>query len=532
VLKLLAVFVTALAAAAPLSFTWVSVISKQIEPGMTFTQMRQMNPPLLVDIVSVDHSANPALQVSARVANDSLSNNTGNIRLGRETVTSLCARTGAVAAVNADYFPGTGDPLGFGVTDGEIYSEPYVAPNAVGRAAFGVTKSGRAIVGIPFLSAKLVTNSGFTLPITGIDRLTSTSDPSDCVICAPIFGSTSGARGGGTEIVVTSDRGTPLSVGKSIAVTVMSAVGNAPLPASIPSNGFVISLPVGSPLADLVLANVQHNTHARIVIGVTDQTPPPLHGPNGSWGDVVNAVGGGPILLQDGNVVVDTQSEGIPGDIATGPHARTGVGVCKDGKILIVTVDAGSSLSGGITLQDFASLMQSFGVTDAINLDGGGSTTMALNGQTVDFPSGSSFERQVADMLTVFDRKSLANTPVSPTTDSAILPLPDNLNVGGTFALTISSGGQTIAGSDPSIVWNGPVGSIGFISQDGILHILNSGQAKITAEYRGQVISESLVVGGSTLPTIAPALTPNPSPTPTPLPPAEMDETTDSMNRN
>jgi hypothetical protein len=371
-----------------------------------------------------------------------------------------------------------------------------------------------------------VMDNGAVLPITGIDRLTSTTDPADVVICAPIFGPTSGSRGGGTEIVLTSDRVVGLAPGKSIAVSIQSIVANNAVPATIPLNGFVLSLPAGSSYASSV-AGLNNGDHGRVVIGLSDITSAPLHGAGGSWNSVLNCIGGGPILLQDGKVIVDTADEGIADDIAAGPHSRTGVGIGRDGKMLIVTVDAGSTLSSGLSLQDFAQLMQSLGATDAINLDGGGSTTMVVSGQTVDYPSGSAYERPVADMLAVYD--SLV-TPLSlsvTSDDPGITPLPATTAVGDTVTLSLQTPTGSVLGSNPSIVWGGPVGSVGFVTQNGVLHVLNNGQGVVSARYKGQTLKLKVVIGG---PNATP--TPNPSPTPTPAtsqPPDNEDSETGIM---
>ena len=54
----------------------------------------------------------------------------------------------------------------------------------------------------------------------------------------------------------------------------------------------------------------------------------------------------------------------------------------------MITVDGRTESSGGIGLQDLAEYLLSLGATDAMNLDGGGSTTMFVNGKVVNHPSG------------------------------------------------------------------------------------------------------------------------------------------------
>jgi exopolysaccharide biosynthesis protein len=85
-----------------------------------------------------------------------------------------------------------------------------------------------------------------------------------------------------------------------------------------------------------------------------------------------------------------------------GRQARTLAGVTEDGRLLLVTVDGRRpGWSVGMTLPEAARLMRSLGARDALNLDGGGSTTMVVRGQVVNRPSDRVGERPVSDALYV-----------------------------------------------------------------------------------------------------------------------------------
>jgi exopolysaccharide biosynthesis protein len=79
-------------------------------------------------------------------------------------------------------------------------------------------------------------------------------------------------------------------------------------------------------------------------------------------------------------------------------HPRTFVGRTDAGQIGIVTIDGRQPSSVGASLRETAQVALSLGLTNAINLDGGGSTTMAINGAVANSVSGSS-ERSVGDAL-------------------------------------------------------------------------------------------------------------------------------------
>jgi hypothetical protein len=121
------------------------------------------------------------------------------------------------------------------------------------------------------------------------------------------------------------------------------------------------------------------------------------------------AVGGRPLLVRDSLVpdVVDT--EGQPG-FATGRHPRTAAGISRNGGHLILTVVDGRQMpySDGMTLRELANLMLALGARDAINLDGGGSTTLvhvprdsAGTLRVANRPSDTAGERAVGDALAI-----------------------------------------------------------------------------------------------------------------------------------
>ncbi len=86
-------------------------------------------------------------------------------------------------------------------------------------------------------------------------------------------------------------------------------------------------------------------------------------------------------------------------------HPRTAVGVRADGRILLVTVDGRQpEKSVGMTIAELTALLIELGAVEAINMDGGGSTTMVIDGKVVNSPSDLTGERPVGDALLVFAR--------------------------------------------------------------------------------------------------------------------------------
>ncbi|MBP1661735.1 MAG: hypothetical protein H6P95_2927 [Candidatus Aminicenantes bacterium] len=81
------------------------------------------------------------------------------------------------------------------------------------------------------------------------------------------------------------------------------------------------------------------------------------------------------------------------------------MGVRADGRIVLVAVDGRQpELSVGMTIAELAALLIELGAVEAVNMDGGGSTTMAVRGKVVNSPSDLTGERAVGDALLVFLR--------------------------------------------------------------------------------------------------------------------------------
>jgi exopolysaccharide biosynthesis protein len=119
-------------------------------------------------------------------------------------------------------------------------------------------------------------------------------------------------------------------------------------------------------------------------------------------------IGGWPRILRDGkNVAVDAATlEGTISGNAEMRHPRTAVGFSRDSATLfLLTVDGRSENSGGMTLDELARTMRRLGAWQAMNFDGGGSTTMVIEGAVANVPSDSTGERAVGNALLVVRKR-------------------------------------------------------------------------------------------------------------------------------
>lgn len=124
-----------------------------------------------------------------------------------------------------------------------------------------------------------------------------------------------------------------------------------------------------------------------------------LEGPL-SW--PIEVIGGGPLLLHQGQIVVDSMAvaEGIGEAFLTTRHPRTAIGWNADqSKIWLVVVDGRQEHSAGMSLQELSRFFIELGATDALNLDGGGSSALVFDGQVRNTPSDPTGERKVTNAL-------------------------------------------------------------------------------------------------------------------------------------
>ncbi len=114
---------------------------------------------------------------------------------------------------------------------------------------------------------------------------------------------------------------------------------------------------------------------------------------------VTEALGAGPMLVTDGHIRVTADEEVFFGSSIPSTHPRTAVGRTRDGSLILLVVDGRQPESRGVNLQELAAIMHDLGAVDALNLDGGGSTTLVVNGTLLNKPTGGTSQREVMSAL-------------------------------------------------------------------------------------------------------------------------------------
>jgi len=300
--------------------------------------------------------------------------------LGRETVTSMQRRISSattVGGINADLFTwNEGLPSGMFMESGVMKTPPHPR-----RSTVGITDDGRLLVQ---RVAMLGTWQGLSQrrPLNGLNQRPG---PEGVSLFTPAWGPTTPAANNTVEI--TLDAFPPAAPFTDLTGTVISAkpAGGTPIPP-----GGAVLVGRGSSAGRLASeAPVGQAVTARLIL-------------RPQWGGVVDAVGGGPLIVQDGQPVFRALEQFTSSQLSL-RHPRTAVGQRADGRIIFVAVDGRRpGYSTGMTNFELAQAMVRLGVVTASALDAGGSTTMAFDGKLLNRPSDRGGERAVADGLFVF----------------------------------------------------------------------------------------------------------------------------------
>ncbi len=328
----------------------------------------------------------------------------------RELLTGISARTGALAAINGGYFvigpnDGTpGDLAGISVLEGDLVSEAVD-----GRTSLVLPEGDGAGADVAALSDELSARSsdGATRVVDGKNRKPglirgcggeggdvpteepkhdfTCTDPSELILFTPIFGANTEPGEGAEAVLDTSGRVTALREGRG---------------GPIPPDGSVLS-GTGEG-ADWLRA------HARP--GRTIQLSERVSGDGARIGAGTGVVNGGPRLLEGGEPEITAFAEGFvyPENpefyyrFGERRNPRTLAGTTSDGTLLLVAVDGRRpGYSVGASFEEGAGIMDALRSDEAVNLDGGGSTGMTVEGRLVTRPSDATGERPIGDAVVV-----------------------------------------------------------------------------------------------------------------------------------
>ncbi len=330
-----------------------------------------------------------------------------------ETVRALARASGALLAVNGTYFdvgtgrdasPYDGDPIGLYAEDGRVLSEAQAGRPALllgggdGRLTARIAEvsttgrlraadgARRELDGVNRVAGRIPGCGG-----VGGDRLTSDgrsmaqpsrgvcADADEVVYFTPQWGHrTPPGPADSAEVLLAAD-GTVLRT-------------RTPAGGPLPADGRSL-YGIGAGAAWLE-AHARPGTRPAVSVRMTDPGGQPL------TGTVRSALGASARLLRDGKADPDAARLG------TEREPRTVACVTADGSLLLIAIDGRApGTSVGATPAEAARLARSLGAVDAVNLDGGGSTTVVVGGRAVNSPRGTEngavTERRVANAIVV-----------------------------------------------------------------------------------------------------------------------------------
>lgn len=368
---------------------------------------------------------------------------------GRASLSEMIRTSGAVGGVNGDFFqwgddPG-GDPVGLMVRNGELLSHPE--PGGEDRGwAYGWGATG-------FVAAKPTWRAESSLGLlSGLNGYTA-------------------AKG-----LTLSTASAGYAISKKPAAFLVLKTGTRLLAPRCEIDGTVVGL-----VEDVEKLRVNPGT---MVLSSQDAREALRGARLGSqvrlkvrvegfdWRKVDNVMGGGPVLLRKGKVVAPDATA-----FDKDRHPRTAVGFDAQGGLWAVVIDGRQAMSVGASISETAEIMRRLGCVEALNLDGGGSSSISLFGMTLNRPSGGT-ERLIANaVLWHGPRPSLMSVPLRIVLADSRVSLVDE--AGRAFA-------------PERVVWSAQ--GKAWVEGDGLLHVLEAGEATVRALVDGRVYEAKFTV--------------------------------------
>ncbi|MGV9455367.1 phosphodiester glycosidase family protein [Streptomyces sp. NPDC003635] len=330
----------------------------------------------------------------------------------REKTSAVATRLESLVGVNGGFFITSdadgvqGTTAGLSVVDGELQSM------AVGSRAALILEDGGRRVRIADLTSRVTVRAGSAShAVEGINRtpgkVRNCGRPGAVPSELPRQDLTCSLA---SDLVkFTASFGAPLPTGAGTQVVLDKhgvVVSRGDRGGSMPSDGSVLQ-GTGT-AADWLTEHAEVGRRLQLREVVRD-----AEGRQLALGPQDSVVSAAPTLVENGRVHIDAATEGTldPLDLSFGfawsnvRQPRTLAGIDRDGRLLLVTVDGRQpGVSEGFTLAEAARFMRSLGAVQALNLDGGGSTAMAVDGALVNVPSDATGERAVGDTVQVLPR--------------------------------------------------------------------------------------------------------------------------------
>ena len=417
------------------------VWEKPVAPGLVYRMEITQDPPRIIHVLKLITS-NPVTTIIPELAGKTVYDAKGD---GRATVSQMVKDTNALAAINADFFPFTGDPLGLMVREGQFISLPNPK-----RVAFAWGPNGSAF-GFSKFSGSAITEDGTVIDINGLDE----ECPENKVALNGPEAGISKSKTPCLTVILKVDGGR-LSPTTQIGATV---VGSSNDGANMPlKSGQFTLVAQGNKISQL--SSLKQGQRLTLRMNTTGF----------DWEKFENAVSGGPYLVRNGEIAVDAENEGLGKDFSDSRHPRTAMGKTSDGDLIFVAIDGRQKV---------------LGCKEALNFDGGGSTCMNIFGLNMSRPSDKTGERPVANGIAFFGPRILtADQKLRIVAPASISP------TGIGKAKVVDKDGKEVPNIE--IFWS--LQGAAWIDQGGQINGLEAGTATLEAYVRGTLLSTKIVI--------------------------------------
>ena len=314
----------------------------------------------------------------------------GTLTGGLEPVTQIerdVSATATAAGINGDFVRADGRPSGVWIAGGLLDQPPLAGRSSIGVDAAGTLHVDR----VRLFGTWQGTGQRRALAGTNIPP-----GPGQTVLFTSAYGPRTPAVAGAAEAVLGSFPPSVPNTDLAGAVTAVAEGGGEPIPA-----GGAVLMAAGGAAAKLQAeARTGTTLHARL-------------GLQPAWDGVTAALGGGPLLVDNGKAVFRSL-EDFTNDQVGARTARSAVGQLADGRIVLVAVDAGRpGYSAGLTAFELAQALVGLGVVTAAGVGSGDDVTAAFDGRLLNRPSGRG-ERAVKEALLVQYAGVYAPEPTLP----------------------------------------------------------------------------------------------------------------------
>ena len=376
-------------------FSVDTLFYSQVGPGTTQTSLHLINKSttsqkLRVFYLTIDLT-NPLIDIEAIVANDKLS--------GGERVSSMASRHSSptkdyFVGINTDFYvtqgkatngvSTVGTPVSASIAGGEIYR---TANTDKAWPTFLIDNNGTPFIGSISFDSGTATCGDQTVKFSVVNS--NAADNAISLYTPKYYGviNQPSLNGNCAEVIAKVVNGDFVQVGKPLTLEVISDVTTTG-DRDIPDGQYAI---VGRGNTIDFINNLKEGDHVTLTAGATVKLAT-----NTSDETVViptQLATGNPWIVENG-ISIDTESD--RGD-ATGNHPRSSIGYNTDkSKLIMMVIDGRSALSRGVRTKELADMMIYAGATDAINVDGGGSSTLYTKALGVRNRTSDGSERSVA----------------------------------------------------------------------------------------------------------------------------------------